>query len=643
MASTSQKKKEMNDVKVKGELNGDDKKMDETNEIVIASCTNNSNNDDDDDDTDDATNKEIVPDKENNHKKNNNNNDGGVTMKKEEEQLLLGKMKNDPLLVYERSEIICENDYVILAFADGRQIFAQAVQRWRGKSPPVKINKRTYPTKNLIGLPYGTVLELRGNQLVPLPPEEDVIPSLQNLIPTTSTDSTPVITTGNVEKRFNDEGIISQKNDNRNLLDNNTSQAIDQRQVESMREEGMDGQDIVATLIENSKTFDGKTDFSKAKYITKKQMKYQPRCRILRCTASTITEAMFLKDHRRIMNLRVDTMAQILSYSNVCAGSRVFVFECPTMGLLTGALAQRMGGYGQILSIYSGQQPSFSDMLAKFNLSFPEQYSIKYIHSSQVFTDLIQETQKDDNDDDEEDEKDVELKEREQQKWPCPLQPHTRQYLETTMKTDEERTAFLAKRCARFARKLTRHTFMEANQWLLRTNDNRKCDSIIIATRYDPTYALFKLLPYLETSCPFVVLCEFLEPLAECFRELQKQSLAINMRLTDTWLREYQILPGRTHPNMNMSQNGGFLLTGIKLCPSTGKDEMDEELVKEIRAQIGGRRGKKNKNKRGNNGDSSNMNNNANNSNGRSKKRNAAKMKNCNDQTNKNHDTKRAK
>ncbi len=640
MASTVQEKEEMNDVKVEGagELNGDDKKM-ETNEVVIPSfsCTGGGDGD--------ATNKEIVPETE------NKKDDGSNKMMKvtssssgDDETMKDQWMmkKNDPLLLYERSEIICENDYVILAFADGRQIFAQAVQRWRGKSPPVKINKRTYPTKNLIGLPYGTVLELRGNQLVPLPPEEDVIPSLQNLIPTntTTTDSTAVATVSDKGKSFSDEGITSQKNDNRNLLDNNTSQAIDQRQVESMREEGMDGQDIVATLIENSKTFDGKTDFSKAKYITKKQLKYQPRCRILRCTASTITEALFLKDHRRIMNLRVDTMAQILSYSNVCAGSRVFVFECPTMGLLTGALAQRMGGYGQILSIYSGQQPSFSDMLAKFNLSFPEQYSIKYIHSSQLFTDLLQESQKDDDD---EDEKDVELKEREQLKWPCPLQPHTRQYLETTMKTDEERTAFLAKRCARFARKLTRHTFMEANHWLLRTNDDRKCDSIIIATRYDPTYTLFKLLPYLETSCPFVVLCEFLEPLAECFRELQKQSLAINMRLTDTWLREYQILPGRTHPNMNMSQNGGFLLTGIKLCPSTGKNEMDEELVKEIRAQIGGRRGKKNKNKRGNNGESTNTNNNINNSNGRSKKRNASKMKNCDDKNNNIHDSKRAK
>ena len=74
--------------------------------------------------------------------------------------------------------------------------------------------------------------------------------------------------------------------------------------------------------------------------------------------------------------------------------------------------------------------------------------------------------------------------------------------------------------------------------------------------------------------------------------ELQKQNLAINLRLSDTWFREYQVLPGRTHPNMTMSQNGGFILTGIKLDPVLGVNEMDEDERKKIRDQMGGRRGK---------------------------------------------------
>jgi tRNA (adenine-N(1)-)-methyltransferase non-catalytic subunit len=341
-------------------------------------------------------------------------------------------------------------------------------------------------------------------------------------------------------------------------------------------------------LIENSATFDQKTDFSKAKYITRKQMKHQPRCRMVRCTPATLCEAVYMKDPRKVMNMREDTLGQILSYSNVGAGCRALVLET-TLGVVTGAIAQRMGGYGKIFSVYSGQQPSFTDILQKFNLSFAESFSIKYLHAGDVFRD----DSVADGDAKEEDEPDPEKADREVLEWPCVLRDHTREYLEK-MRTHGERVDFLAKRCGRFARKLTRHTAAEANEWV----KERPCDSLIIAARYDPTESLLGLLPYLAPSCPFVVYCEFIEPLTECFRELQRQDLAINLRLSDTWMREYQVLPGRTHPNMNMSQSGGFILTGVKLCPETGHNELDEELLKEIRGQIGGRRGKKTKKKK---------------------------------------------
>lgn len=61
-------------------------------------------------------------------------------------------------------------------------------------------------------------------------------------------------------------------------------------------------------------------------------------------------------------------------------------------------------------------------------------------------------------------------------------------------------------------------------------------------------------------------------------------------------MREYQILSGRTRPNMTMSQSGGYILSGVKLDPKTGRDELDEDLLKELKVQIGGRRGRKNKN-----------------------------------------------
>jgi hypothetical protein len=65
----------------------------------------------------------------------------------------------DPLLI-PVSSTVREGDHVLLMFGDGRHIFAHCVSSWRGNNPPLKISKRSYSTSNLIGLPYGTVLEL---------------------------------------------------------------------------------------------------------------------------------------------------------------------------------------------------------------------------------------------------------------------------------------------------------------------------------------------------------------------------------------------------------------------------------------------------------------------------------------------------
>ena len=494
--------------------------------------------------------------------------------------------KPDPLLELP-SPVVREGDFVILVFADGRQFFAQCLNSWKGKSPPVKINRRSYPTANLVGLPYGTVLELGLAGLTPLPEGEDLLPSYPGLRASEPIASGLEDEEATAEDNTFPTPAMEQTVDNRNLVDDNTSQAVRHSDLRRWKDTGVHGSAIVDALIENSATFDQKTEFSKAKYVARKQKKYQQRCRMVRCTAATVCEALFLKEPRKMLNMREDTLGQILSFSNVSAGCQVLVLET-VMGVVTGALAQRMGGYGKVMSIYTGQQPAFLEMLQKFNLSFPENNSIKWLYSGEVFgEDVVTSTDPE--------AQDPEKGDREQLKpWPCALQDHTRSYLEN-MGTVRERKEFLAKRCARFARKLTRHTTKEAKDWLVA----RPCDSLIIVTRYDPSATLLELLPYLAPSSPFVVYFEFIEPLAECFRELQRQSLAINLRLSDTWMREYQVLPGRTHPSMNMSQSGGYILTGIKLCPVTGHNELDDNLLKEIRDQMGGRRGKKAKHKNG--------------------------------------------
>ena len=39
----------------------------------------------------------------------------------------------------------------------------------------------------------------------------------------------------------------------------------------------------------------------------------------------------------------------------------------------------------------------------------------------------------------------------------------------------------------------------------------------------------------------------------------------LNPNITESWLRKWQVLPGRSHPFMAMSGSGGFLLTATKV------------------------------------------------------------------------------
>ena len=56
-------------------------------------------------------------------------------------------------------------------------------------------------------------------------------------------------------------------------------------------------------------------------------------------------------------NLRIDTLAQMLSYANVQPGGNFGVYEAGIQGLVTGAMLQRMGSEGNLVHIYSGDTP----------------------------------------------------------------------------------------------------------------------------------------------------------------------------------------------------------------------------------------------------------------------------------------------
>jgi len=48
----------------------------------------------------------------------------------------------------------------------------------------------------------------------------------------------------------------------------------------------------------------------------------------------------------------------------------------------------------------------------------------------------------------------------------------------------------------------------------------------------------------------------------------------LGANITEAWKRKYQVLPGRTHPMMNMSGTGGYILHAFKIF-----DDPDAEAI----------------------------------------------------------------
>lgn len=92
----------------------------------------------------------------------------------------------------------------------------------------------------------------------------------------------------------------------------------------------------------------------------------------------------------------------------------------------------------------------------------------------------------------------------------------------------------------------------------------KKVDSLIITSKEHPLTIVTELLPLLNTNRNFVVFNILREPLQDLFIYLKSQTDIVNIRFMNSFVRNYQILSGRTHPEVNMT-NGGYILTATKV------------------------------------------------------------------------------
>ncbi|KAI7867365.1 Gcd10p family-domain-containing protein [Spinellus fusiger] len=318
---------------------------------------------------------------------------------------------------------------------------------------------------------------------------------------------------------------------NQTIIDDKSVQLLSQAQVEKLKQEGLDGniatEEIIRKMIESHTEFNKKTEFSKAKYIQRKMMKFLKVFTPVRPTLFSITQYFLNKNPEKIRHLRIDTLSQILSFANVRAYSKLLVVD-DTQGLIISAVAERMGGYGALVGLHDGKDSNYD--------------VVRYMNFSKAILDTI----------------------------------HTVPF----SMINSEKGYGKKMPCERVRRSYETRT--RARDLLL----EGEFDGLIISSQYNPEMVLRELSKYLLGSRPVVVYSFYKEMLVDAAYMMRKSGDYLHSDITESSLREYQVLPGRTHPHMTTNGGGGFILSGLRVINCT----FDPSLV--VRGEGSSKRGK---------------------------------------------------
>lgn len=403
---------------------------------------------------------------------------------------------------------ICENNWVVLQGTDGRKTLG-----FVAKGSSARIGKRKRKLDALIGRAWGQIFAVRSDDVLEPISEESHLN--EALMPDLNT-----------------------KRNNQFLQDDTANQRLNQEAILELKEQGLQGEELVQTVAKNSATFKNKTAFSQQKYLKRKRAKFDIKVRVIKPTALTLCSTYFERSPEKTLNLRPDALAMLLGYGGIRAGARVLLYENCT-GLITGAIAERLGGHGRIINVFVGATPPATEIIRMLCLGSARMKTI--VHTP---IELFSSIKKDEPEDDE------------------PLRYVIREGAEiprtqTEYQPSARRAETIALRCKRGIVK----------QWI-----TDRCDCLVVATRYDVVKVFDMLLQYVAPSGCFAAYCMHLQDAADLQYALQLSKMAIRVELTEVALVNHQVLPGRSHPAMTDSATGGYVVTGIRIAYDPGEE-----------------------------------------------------------------------
>ncbi|XP_021701460.1 tRNA (adenine(58)-N(1))-methyltransferase non-catalytic subunit TRM6 [Aedes aegypti] len=421
------------------------------------------------------------------------------------------------------SDTIKVGDYIVVK----RQKYTK-LQKFTNLDTVVHLGKDQIELRHADNQPYHTTFQLvpkegRNKRLFTLDPVQTVseIRNLKELL------------------------IKESGTDNRNIVDDRSTQGLSAEEILKLREECESSSEVIGKLVENSKSFAAKTEYSQEKYLKRKEKKYFEYVEIRRPSIRLIADVYWRLDADKVMGVRFDTLSQIISYSGVCGIGRFLLYESGTNGLLPAAFINSIGAEteAKLVHMHPGnvaQKQAIQAMNFK-----PEQLNrCISVNLYSVLRHFYQEGK-------------AEVSE--------PSTPSEEPKMEEEVTKDDNVDQMPSSRSWTKRRNQLKKQSWELENAAAVELMKEKFDALVIIAKEHPYNIIKALLPFVKPSRPVVVFNTTKEILLECYMDLKSSASVTYLRVTSNWMRNLQILPNRTHPDVVMSGNSGYLLTGYTI------------------------------------------------------------------------------
>ncbi|GAC74192.1 tRNA(1-methyladenosine) methyltransferase, subunit GCD10 [Moesziomyces antarcticus T-34] len=448
-----------------------------------------------------------------------------------------------------RLHFIESNSTVILKMPSGRTKAAEIVP---GKQ--VSLGKfGSFRADDLIGMPYGFTYEIHADPSAAAVAEGAAQSNGQkkgkagaNAAPTGSLKLVVNRTLGDLETEASE--AVETKATNEHINDDGSAQKLTYVDIQELKKQGLSGREIIEQQLAGSESFANRTVYSQAKYVARKEQKHLKLFTPLQPDFGNVCDFWFEKSADKIRYIRRDALSQMLSFGSVRPGGRYLVVD-GVSGLLVGSVLERIGGDGTVVAINDAESPPAFDILPYFNFA-PEvtRNVLKVVH------------------------------------WAATERDYAPVFSQQDVSSTAGEGGARAGKADKSRARKRQANFREVDR--VRTDFFAgDFDAVLIACHYDPVSILNRLKPHLGGSASIVVHSPYVQPLVEAHATLRSDEEFINISVTEPWLRKYQVLPGRTHPEMTTSSTAGFILHAIRVFGEAQAVQMRAQYLAALESQ----------------------------------------------------------